>query len=127
LPPPSRAKEYHAKYNLDYLRSVSCNNREYTHEMITTFLESMLSTLDEMQISVHQSQCDQPSRLAHQIKTSFTLMGLDSLRPKLLYLEENGKTGTKLDELPEVVDEFIGSCNQVLHDLSKEINVEQPC
>ncbi len=127
LPPPARAKEYHAKYNLDYLRSVSGNNREFIHEMITTFLQSMPATLDEMQIAVQQSRWDRLSRLAHQIKPSFTLMGLDSLRPKLLYLEENGKAGTKLDGLPEVVDEFIGSCNQVLHDLSKEINVEQPC
>lgn len=122
--PPVRQKS-NSKYNLDYLRSVSGNNKEFIEEMITTFLQSLPVTLEEMMIAVQNSRWERLSRLAHQIKPSFTLMGLDSLRPKILYIEENGKAGTSIPDLPGVVNEFIVNCNVVLQDLSKEVSAEQ--
>lgn len=108
-------------YNLDYLRSVSGNNTEFINEMITTFLQTLPNVLDEMENSVNAEAWHKVSRLAHQIKPSFTLMGLDALRSKLLFIEENGKSETKIEELPSIVREFIGHCKRVMTDLQKEL------
>ena len=108
-------------YNLDYLKSVSGNNRDFIQEMITTFLQTLPGILVDMQTATESQTWDRLSRLAHQIKPSFTLMGLDHLRPKILFIEENGKAGTRLNQLPDMVDDFVVNCEAVIEELSKEV------
>jgi PAS domain S-box-containing protein len=118
-----QAKNSSQAYNLDYLRSVSGNNAEFIQEMIATFLQTLPSILLEMEKAVQQGNWEKLSRLAHQIKPSFTLMGLDVLRSKILFIEEHGKSFTKMDELPAVVTDFIQRCKRVMDDLSKDVLV----
>lgn len=108
-------------YNLDYLKNISGNNSEFIQEMITTFLQTLPGTLSEMKEATKSSSWEKLSRLAHQIKPSFTLMGLDVLRTTILFIEEHGKAGTKTDELPGVLEDFTEKCHAVLEDLSKEV------
>jgi PAS domain S-box-containing protein len=108
-------------YNLDYLRSVSGNNMEFIQEMITTFLQTLPGVMEDMEKAVADHSWEKLSRLAHQIKPSFTLMGLDALRSKILFIEEHGKAGTRTDELATVVADFIDRCQNVITDLSREV------
>jgi PAS domain S-box-containing protein len=108
-------------YNLDYLRSVSGNNEEFIREMILTFTQSIPGQLVEMEKALAEEDWQRLARNAHQIKPSFTLMGLNTLRSSIVFIEENSKYGTKLDEIPQVVGEFIESCNLVLPELAKEV------
>jgi CheY-like chemotaxis protein len=108
-------------YNLDYLRSVSGNNEEFIREMIVTFTQSIPGQLLDMEKALAEEDWQRLARNAHQIKPSFTLMGLNSLRSNIVFIEENSKYGTKLDEIPQVVAEFIETCNLILPELAKEI------
>lgn len=107
-------------YNLQYLRSVSGNNAEFIREMITTFLHTLPGVLAEMQKASQERSWEKLSRLAHQIKPSFTLMGLDGLRSRVLFIEENGKAYTRTDELPNVVKDFAEKCEIVIRELTLE-------
>lgn len=108
-------------YNLSYLKNISGNNTGFIQEMITTFLQTLPGILEEMKQAASSSSWERLSRLAHQIKPSFTLMGLDALRATILFIEEHGKNSTKTEELPQVVTTFTRKCQEVLSDLSKEI------
>lgn len=108
-------------YNLSYLKNISGNNTGFIQEMITTFLQTLPGILEEMKQAASSSSWEKLSRLAHQIKPSFTLMGLDALRATILFIEEHGKNSTKTEELPQVVTTFTRKCQEVLSDLSKEI------
>jgi PAS domain S-box-containing protein len=119
-PKGETAKTASNSYNLDYLRSVSGNNSEFIQEMIGTFLQTLPNILDEMEKSVTECSWEKLSRLAHQIKPSFTLMGLDVLRSKILYIEEHGKT-RRTEELPAVVSDFVQRCKRVMEELSREV------
>jgi HPt (histidine-containing phosphotransfer) domain-containing protein len=107
-------------YNLDYLRSVSGNNEEFIREMVLTFTQTIPPALEEMETALKNQQWDKLARVAHQIKPSFSLMGLNPLRTNILFIEENSKANTKLDEIPRVVSEFVRQCNAVLPQLAKE-------
>jgi HPt (histidine-containing phosphotransfer) domain-containing protein len=100
---------------------VSGNNEEFIREMILTFTESIPSQLKEMKMALDVEDWQKLARNAHQIKPSFTLMGLNSLRASIVFIEENSKYGTKLDEIPQVVLEFIDHCNLILPELAKEV------
>lgn len=118
--PEAAAKSSGQTYNLDYLRSVSGNNSEFINEMITTFLQTLPNILEDMDKAVSDGNWEKLSRLAHQIKPSFTLMGLDFLRSKILFIEEHGKAATKLSELKETVAEFDKRCKRIMEDLARE-------
>jgi len=107
-------------YNLDYLRSVSGNNEEFIREMVLTFTQTIPPALEEMAAALESRQWEKLARVAHQIKPSFTLMGLNPLRNNILFIEENSKANTNLDEIPRVVSEFVRQCNAVLPELAKE-------
>jgi len=108
-------------YNLEYLRSISGNNEEFVREMIATFIQTIPSILDDMAIAVSGNDWEKLSRLAHQIKPSFTLMGLDAMRNEILFMELNGKSLTNLDQLPATTSDFITQCQALIPELSKEL------
>jgi HPt (histidine-containing phosphotransfer) domain-containing protein len=89
--------------------------------MITTFLQTLPGILLEMKDATDAKAWEKLSRLAHQIKPSFTLMGLDCLRATILFIEENGKGRTRLEELPAVIEDFTKKCEIVIQELSKEV------
>ena len=107
-------------YNLDYLRSVSGNNEEFIREMVLTFTQTIPPALEEMEEALESKHWDKLARVAHQIKPSFTLMGLNPLRNNILFIEENSKANTNLEEIPRVVSDFVRQCNAVLPELVKE-------
>lgn len=104
-------------YNLDYLKRVSGNNEEFIREMIQTFVSSLPQTTEGMTEAVSVKDWDRLSRLAHQVKPSFTLMGLDRLRDKVALIEEYSKTRTDLHTLPQKVAEFMQFCQSAVDEL----------
>jgi HPt (histidine-containing phosphotransfer) domain-containing protein len=117
---PKSAGKKDIAYNLDYLRAVSGNNEEFIREMVTTFIQTVPGILEDMSHSMDGKDWMKLSRLAHQIKPSFTLMGLDSLRSDIVFIEENSKLETNLPEVMRITGEFLGKCSQIIPRLSKE-------
>ena len=108
-------------FDLAYLRSISANNQEFIQEMIQTFVQSIPLVLKDMNDCLQQKNWKKLSRLAHQIKPSFSLMGMESLRKTVFYIEENANQNTNLADLSRIIVEFIKECSVVIDDLRKEI------
>lgn len=122
LPPAARKSSQQRRqisFNLSYLKEVSGNNEEFIREMVQTFVSTLPEVLKDMSDALEIDDWDKISRLAHQIKPSLTLMGLDALRTKVVYIEESGRTRTRLDTLPNAVLEFIDQCNKALDELNQ--------
>jgi len=107
-------------FDLAYLRTVSDNNSEFLRDMIDTFVQSIPPVLQEMESSLSEKNWHRLSRLAHQIKPSFSLMGMDALRKTVVYIEENADQKTNLPDLAEKTGLFIRDCLTVISDLKKE-------
>ena len=108
-------------FDLAYLRSISDNNHEFLQEMLQTFMESIPPVLREMEAAMSEENWKNLSRLAHQIKPSFSLMGMNTLRKSVLYIEQNGEQQANLAELINTTKAFIRECNAVVADVRKEI------
>lgn len=104
-------------FDFSYLRSISNNNEDFIREMVQTFVQTMPGIMEEMNSCVRENDWAKLSRLAHQIKPSFTLMGIHDLRATILFMEENGRDNTNLNELPKVTENFITSCRELVKDL----------
>lgn len=119
--PEKEQAEAKTSFDLAYLRSVSHNNEAFLQEMIQTFVESIPSVLDDMQGCLSAKNWAKLCRLAHQIKPSFTLMGMDALRKTVYYIEEKADKKSNLPELIMTTKAFIHDCSKVVDDLKKEI------
>jgi PAS domain S-box-containing protein len=119
---PSRVEKnnnnaHSTKVDLTYLRSVSDNNEEFIKEMILTFVQTIPAVLDEMELCLTEKNWDRLSRLAHQIKPSFTLMGIHNTRENILFIEANAKNQVNTDEVNRRTISFIKSCREIVADL----------
>lgn len=110
-------------YDLSYLRSISNDNEDFIKEMMQTFIQTIPGILQEMKTCLEEKNWERLSKLAHQIKPSFTLMGIHDLHTTILFIEENGKNKTNVAELPKTTQEFIYSCTALIADFSKELPV----
>lgn len=108
-------------FDLAYLRSVSNNNQEFLQEMILTFVQTIPPVLVEMSDAVSRKNWHKLSQLAHQIKPSFSLLGMDALRKIVFYIEENAEQEINLPEVSQITNDFIQECNEMVIDLKKEI------
>lgn len=108
-------------YDLSYLRSISNNNEEFIQEMMQTFVQTMPGVLNQMREGLAEKNFERISRLAHQVKPSFTLLGIHDQRQNILFIEENGKTNTNLSELVKVTSQFIQSCEWLVVEFTKEL------
>ena len=114
-------KPKNSAYSLDYLRSVSGDNSEFIREMVTTFTNTIPPILIEMTEASDQKDWHRIARLAHKIKSSFTLMGMNGLRTTLALIEEQSNEKTDLHDLPDTINQFVNKCRKILPDLASEI------
>jgi HPt (histidine-containing phosphotransfer) domain-containing protein len=109
-------------YDLNYLREVSGDNKEFIQEMVQTFVTTIPKVLTEMRESLKVKDWDKVSSLAHQIKPSLTLMGLSEMKNDVVVIEQNCKSKTKLGEMPDLVYDFSYQCESAITELKKELD-----
>jgi PAS domain S-box-containing protein len=107
--------------DLHYLRSVSNNNQEFIKDIIETFVKSLPDLLANMKTSLQEQNTVRVAQLAHQLKPSFTLLGVPELKKKAVLIEEYGKSGKNFSLLSEICTEFIRECEALKIRLTDEL------
>jgi PAS domain S-box-containing protein len=104
----TRKKDEIPAIDLTYLKKVSNNNEEFIKEIISTFLETMPKTIEDIKANLADKNWIQVGKVAHKIKPTITLMGIHHLKDKILQLELETKDG----------------CNeQLITNLAEEVNL----
>lgn len=115
---PSISKQY----DLTYLKNMSGNNEEFIKEMLQTFVQSIPVSLKEMENALNLSDFVQVARIAHQIKPSMTLLGIDHLKESAMQIENTAKNSKAPSlELQLNVMEFTQTCRDIISDLTEEL------
>lgn len=118
---PKEKKPSRKNFDFSYLRSMSNNNEEFIKEMILTFVQTMPGILNEMNDCMKQGNWTRLAKLAHQIKPSFTLLGIHDLRSTILFIEENGNNQSNLPEVSSTTTKFIDACHELVKDFNTEL------
>lgn len=108
--------------DLHYLRSVSNDNAEFIRDIIETFIESLPTIIEQMKQALHNEDSLKAAQLAHQLKPSFTLLGVPELKKKAILIEEYGKSGKNLEVLAGLSQEFLSACKQIREQLIIELD-----
>jgi PAS domain S-box-containing protein len=105
--------------DLSYLRKMSNNNQDFINEIIGTFLESMPGNINEINQNAAQGNWEQVAKLVHKIKPTITLMGIHSLKDKIVALEREAKENPGSQLATNLADEVAVSLTQVIDSLRK--------
>ena len=119
-PKPAKVKKKKL-YDLNYLKKVSDNNEEFIREMVQTFVNSIPEVLQELEEALAINDWDRISRLAHKVKPTFTLIGLDDLKTSIVFIEVNSAKRTELEAVEKTTREFIAQCKIIIPELTQEV------
>jgi HPt (histidine-containing phosphotransfer) domain-containing protein len=91
--------EFNPLLNSEYLQEIYGDDLSIVQIMFESFLEDSLSTWEEILVEIHSKNFDRVCEMAHQIKPSFSMVGLTFLHPKVQEFELYAKANPNYDEL----------------------------
>ena len=107
--------------NLDFLHEISDGNMDFFKEFIQTFLDNAPESLDGMKQGLDNQDWDTVKKAAHKIRPSFNYLGLKDLEQIAKQVEKNAVEGTNLNEMPDMIDKIISTCNQAIDELQNDL------
>ena len=81
----------HPLLDANYLEEIYGGDQSILQIMFETFLEDSLTTWEEIAIAIESEDFQKVAALAHQIKPSFSMVGLTHFHPKIKVFEELSK------------------------------------
>jgi CheY-like chemotaxis protein len=103
--------------DLTYLRKMSNNDESFVQEMVTSFIEKTPEIITQIGQATKDKDWSQVGSLAHKLKPNLAFMGVDTLKKLVEKIEHDGKNNSKVDDLPELVDQLSTSVNSAIAEL----------
>ncbi len=107
-------------YDLTKLRAMAQGNEAFVQRMIGVFLEHTPEQVRQITEYFHNHNLPKVSALAHKIKPSIDLMGIEELKTVIREIELKAKENQE-DDLPSLIDRLNTIINLVFKDISKEL------
>ena len=92
--------------DLKYLQKMTDNNSEMMKEMIELFLHQLAEMKVDMESLVTSKNWLELSRLAHKIKSSALVMGIEQMADDMKELEFLAKEGKNTEKYPDYIARF---------------------
>jgi PAS domain S-box-containing protein len=108
--------------DLRYLEKVSGNNKSFVKEIAETIINSIPVSLQEMEILIKDKNWSEVARVAHKIKPSVTLIGLNKLKTTISSLEEEAKKKKRIKLIKELAGEIDKQLKTAVESLKVQLN-----
>jgi PAS domain S-box-containing protein len=118
---PSSKPKSQTNFNLSYLKDISGDNQEFIREMIQTFVQTIPTSLNQIEDALEIGDWTKVSRVTHQIKPSLTLLGIGLLKEKANLIEEQTKRNIISTELKKEIRQFVSSLRETIDELHDEL------
>ena len=105
------------KVDLDYLYTISDNDREFIKDMLSAFVKITPESIDGINDSLETKNWAEIGRLAHKIKPSILLLGIQELSDLIKEIENMAKSESGLDQLALKISQLNQYSLEVLSDI----------
>ncbi|CAA9230566.1 MAG: hypothetical protein AVDCRST_MAG95-965 [uncultured Adhaeribacter sp.] len=109
-------------YNLDLVQKLAKGDQKFTNKMIDMFVTMIPDSINHMQQHVAAQEWHQLSQIAHSIKPAIDTLMISSIRENLITIENNAKTASNLNQLPELVSVTVQTLGDIIADLKQEFS-----
>lgn len=94
------------EYNLDAFKGMLGDDFNELKQMLLMFVNLTPEVINEMKDSAIQKDWNQVGNLAHKIKSSLRLLGMDSLVAIAIEIEREGHQQINVDNLAQKINNF---------------------
>ncbi len=108
--------------SLSYLNSISDGDPSFQKDIIQTFIDNTPSILDQMNRFLKEKEWKKAGDLAHALKPSFTLLGMEEKKEIVMKIENYGKEGKNLKEIPELMIRLQDTISIAIKELKTALN-----
>ncbi|WP_064197067.1 MULTISPECIES: PAS domain-containing hybrid sensor histidine kinase/response regulator [Emticicia] len=105
----------------DYLAKVYGNDRGYAADMFNLFLKTVPNQFFQLRPLIDEQKIVEIGKLAHQLKPSFTMVGLPEITLDLQNLEKKAKNNEDIDEILSLFNEIEEKFNHKLPLVEQEL------
>jgi signal transduction histidine kinase/DNA-binding response OmpR family regulator len=92
---------------LDYLKDVSAGNKNYEKDVTQKFLQAVPVALDQLELAYQEGNTESMKRIAHNLKTTISVMGLnDALNPLLDEIEQSNSYPQSIGNTIDKIKDF---------------------
>lgn len=106
--------------NLDYLTDIMNGKKELIRETIDIFVKQASEDLPIINAAIDQSDYLTVKRFAHRMKSTITMMGINSLTPVLDEMETLGKEQNNMDRIKVLNRKLNSTYSQALEEIKIE-------
>jgi HPt (histidine-containing phosphotransfer) domain-containing protein len=91
-------------------------------EFVKLFLETSAETMDELNSSFDSKDYGQVGAMAHKLKSSIDLMGIESLKTDIRTIERIGKDQDDIESLNDLIPKLSSTLKQVYIQMEHELD-----
>ena len=106
---------------LDNLKKMYGEDKSYALHMLQLFKETIPSEIEKLEEYNKQKNTESIGKLTHQIKPSFTMVGLPELTDKLQTIEKSIKQGAGFEDIKSHLADFLSKIKKSMPLLDVEI------
>ena len=99
--------------DLNYLQQMTGNDSEMMKSMIELFLQQLAEMQIDLELLLNHKNWPELSRLAHKIKSSALVMGIEQMSDEMKELEFLAKEGKNIEKYPDYIARFNTLCDSV--------------
>ena len=107
--------------DLEYIREMTDNEEAAIKEMVDLFIEQIPMFIDELKNDLKTGNWQELAGMAHQVKSSVAIMGMEETASLLKELEINAKKKAHVQQYPKMISRIEHDCRQAIEEL-KSIN-----
>ncbi|TDQ30858.1 Hpt domain-containing protein [Zeaxanthinibacter enoshimensis] len=110
-------------YNLDKINEMAEGDEDFVLSVISVFLEEVPVDLEALEQGISSRDHNQVYQMAHKIKPSVDLLGMEQTRATALEIETLGKNEANMDEIAKKFPTLKTDILQVISELKKDFHI----
>jgi CheY-like chemotaxis protein len=107
-------------YDLSMVAAIAGGDDGFVKKMVQIFLDTMPSSVDQLQRELKSQNWETLSKLAHKMKSTIDSMGIVSLKEVIRSIEGNAKKQVELEGLAAQVNKVSETLGRCIHQLKNE-------
>ncbi|MBN2522575.1 MAG: Hpt domain-containing protein [Bacteroidales bacterium] len=107
-------------YDLSFLNKISGGDKNFIHEMITTFKEVAPVYLEKARSNLESEAIDALSKETHRFIPGVSFLGAKKLEEDLMKIEEFTKKNENLNLVPALIDDVDIKIKKLIEDFDRD-------
>jgi CheY-like chemotaxis protein/HPt (histidine-containing phosphotransfer) domain-containing protein len=112
-------------YDLTMIHGLSGGDEAFIRQMVELFVDTMPSSMLELQATIDRKEWEAMGKLAHKLKSTTGSMGMNSIKEEVRAVEQNCKKTENLEATPALATKVITVINQTVVQLKNDFNIKR--